>query len=327
MEADRNAIFKSIRVWEGVMVEISVVLPVFNEEESILKTISRVRKTLDGMRKDYEVIVVNDGSHDRTLSILSRASETFPQLRVINLARNSGHMAALTAGLDNSKGRWVVSMDGDGQDPPELIPDMISEAVNNHSDICFMVRLDRKQDAWRHRLFSPIFYKALNRATGGKAPLQAADFRLMSDRVVDTLRNLPETNRIYRVITPELGFSSVSLTYNRQTREAGESKYRFLKLAILAIRSLIATTGAPLRWLANLSIAIAGISFFYSCFVFVAGLIGSGPPGWASLSLLLSSILFIQSLAMAVICEFLLSILADVRNRPLYQLKDPRYGR
>lgn len=307
--------------------DISVVLPVFNEEESIVKTLNRVKTSLDSLGLIYEVIVVDDGSLDNTSKILIEESAKFSQLRVISLARNSGHMAALTAGLDHSNGRWVASMDGDGQDPPELIASMIEAASINGADICFMVRSDRKQDAWRHRIFSPLFYRALNRATGGKAPLQAADFRLMSDRVIEALRKLPETNRVYRVITPELGFDSVSLTYQRQSRESGESKYRFLKLAILAIRSLIATTGAPLRWLANLSITIAGLSFIYSCFVFVAGLIGSGPDGWASLSLLLSSILFIQSLAMAVICEFLLSILADVRSRPLYQLKDSRFGR
>jgi hypothetical protein len=148
----------------------------------------------------------------------------------------------------------------------------------------------------------------------------------MSDRVIGVLRQLPETNRVYRVITPVLGFKSVEIEYSRDQRANGESKYRFFKLLVLAMRSLIATSGAPLRWLSNLSVVIAGISLIYSIFVLMSGLLGSGPPGWASLSLLLSMILFVQALAMAVISEFLLSILADVRNRPLYQLKDDRFG-
>jgi dolichol-phosphate mannosyltransferase len=305
---------------------LSVVIPVFNEEESIYKTLDRVFDSVSSFDSEFEVIVVNDGSTDNTLDLLHAYKATHEALRIINLSRNSGHMSALTAGIDHAVGRWVVTLDGDGQDPPELIPDMVNLANVNEADICFMVRADRKQDAFRHRMFSPIFYKALSRATNGRAPLQAADFRLMSDRVVKVLRLLPETNRIYRVITPELGFKSVEMEYSRNIREAGQSKYRFIRLAILAFRSLIATTGAPLRWLSNISIVIAGVSLSYSGYVFLSGLLGSGPPGWASVSLLLSMILFVQALAMAVICEFLLSILADVRKRPLYQLKDDRFG-
>jgi dolichol-phosphate mannosyltransferase len=307
-------------------VYLSIVLPVFNEEGSINDTVQRILKTIKPRNWSFEILLVNDGSSDRTLSVAKAMRKEYEQISIVNLAKNSGHMAALTAGLDLATGRWVVTIDGDGQDPPELIPEMISRAEENGADICFMVRHDRRQDSLRHRLFSPFFYRALWKATAGRAPIQAADFRLMSDRVVDVLRRLPETNRIYRVITPELGFKSVEMEYARNQRATGESKYHFFKLVVLALRSLIATSGAPLRWLSNLSITIAGISLVYSVFVFVSGLLGSGPPGWASLSLLLSLILFVQALAMAVICEFLLSILADVRNRPLYQLKDDRFG-
>jgi dolichol-phosphate mannosyltransferase len=298
----------------------------FNEEGAIESTINRIMKTIKPLNWTFEILIVNDGSTDRTLQIAESLRRDFGSINIIDLARNSGHMAALTAGLDLAKGRWVVTIDGDGQDPPELIPQMVAHVEENEADICFMVRRDRRQDSLRHRIFSPFFYRALSRATSGRAPIQAADFRLMSDRVVSVLRQLPETNRIYRVITPALGFKSVEIEYSRIQRANGESKYQFLKLIILATRSLIATSGAPLRWLSNLSVIVAGISLMYSIFVLMSGLLGSGPPGWASLSLLLSLILFVQALAMAVICEFLLSILADVRNRPLYQLKDDRFG-
>jgi len=305
---------------------LTVVLPMFNEEGAIESTVNRILKTIKPLNWTFEILIVNDGSTDRTLQIAESLRRDFGSINIIDLARNSGHMAALTAGLDLAKGRWVVTIDGDGQDPPELIPQMVAHVEENEADICFMVRRDRRQDSLRHRIFSPFFYRALSRATSGRAPIQAADFRLMSDRVVSVLRQLPETNRIYRVITPALGFKSVEIEYSRIQRANGESKYQFLKLIILATRSLIATSGAPLRWLSNLSVIVAGISLMYSIFVLMSGLLGSGPPGWASLSLLLSLILFVQALAMAVICEFLLSILADVRNRPLYQLKDDRFG-
>ena len=306
---------------------LTIVLPMFNEEGSIESTVNRIVNTIKPLNWTFEILIVNDGSTDRTLQIAETLQRDFESINIIDLARNSGHMAALTAGLDLAKGRWVVTIDGDGQDPPELIPQMVAHAEESEADICFMVRRDRRQDSLRHRIFSPFFYRALSRATSGMAPIQAADFRLMSDRVVSVIRKLPETNRIYRVITPALGFKSVEIEYSRIQRANGESKYQFFKLVTLATRSLIATSGAPLRWLSNLSVIIAGISFMYSVFVLMSGLLGSGPPGWASLSLLLSLILFVQALAMAVICEFLLSILADVRNRPLYQLKDDRFGR
>jgi len=305
---------------------LTIVLPMFNEEGSIESTVNRIVKTLKPLDWTFEILIVNDGSTDRTLQFAETLQKEFESINIIDLARNSGHMAALTAGLDLAKGRWVVTIDGDGQDPPELIPQMVASVIESEADICFMVRRDRRQDSLRHRIFSPFFYRALSKATSGMVPMQAADFRLMSDRVVSVLRELPETNRIYRVITPALGFKSVEIEYSRIQRAKGESKYQFFKLAILATRSLIATSGAPLRWLSNLSVIIAGISLMYSIFVLISGLLGSGPPGWASLSLLLSLILFVQALAMAVICEFLLSILADVRNRPLYQLKDDRFG-
>ena len=305
---------------------LTVVLPMFNEEGSIESTIKRIVQTINPLNWTFEILIVNDGSTDRTLQIAQTLRKDFESINIIDLARNSGHMAALTAGLDLAKGRWVVTIDGDGQDPPELIPQMIAYVEENEADICYMVRRDRRQDSLRHRIFSPFFYRTLSRATSGLAPIQAGDFRLMSDRVVRVLKQLPETNRIYRVITPALGFKSVEIGYSRNQRMNGESKYPFFKLVILALRSLIATSGAPLRWLSNLSLVVAGISLIYSIFVFMSGLFGSGPPGWASLSLLLSIILFFQALALSVICEFLLSILADVRNRPLYQLKDVRYS-
>ena len=305
---------------------LSVVIPVFNESDSIESTLNRVEASISPIGRNYEIIVVNDGSSDQTLNLLLQHHKSHPRLVILDLARNVGHMAAITAGLDQATGRWVVTLDGDGQDPPELIPEMISRAEMNGADICFMVRSDRKQDSLRHQIFSPLFYKTLSRATGGQAPIQAADFRLMSDRVVQVLRSLPDTNRIYRVITPQLGFKSIQFEYSRKQRETGVSKYGFIKLAVLASRSLLATSGAPLRWLSNLAVAIAGIALLYSLFILLVGFFGNGPPGWASISLLLSTILFLQAISMAVISEFLLSLIADVRKRPLYQLKDVRLG-
>ena len=295
-------------------------IPAFNEEESIKDFLVRVVQVLETTH-DYEILVINDGSSDETERIVQVISKENPKIKLISLARNSGHMAAITAGIDNCEGDWVVTIDADGQDPPELIPEMILKATSENADICFMVRVNRKNDPKRHQLFSPIFYKILNRASGNAVPLQAADFRLMSKRVIIVLRQLPERNRLYRVLTPELKFRSTTMKYSRNERMAGESKYKFRALAGLGFRSLLATTGAPLRWLSISSFLVALISLLASSVALVIGIIGAGIPGWASITFMISIMMTFQAIAMGIISEFLLTAIADIRQRPIYQLK------
>ena len=300
--------------------KVSVVIPAFNEEESIKNFLVRVVDVLKS-NHDYEILVVNDGSVDTTEEIVKICAFENPKIRLLSLARNSGHMAALTAGIDNCEGDWVVTIDADGQDPPELIPDMILKATSEDADICFMVRANRKNDPKRHQLFSPIFYRVLNKASGNTVPLQAADFRLMSRRVIIALRQLPERNRLYRVLTPELKFKSTTMKYLRDERMAGDSKYKFSALAGLGLRSLLATTGAPLRWLSVSSFLVAFISLLASSVALVIGVIGAGIPGWASITFMISIMMTFQAIAMGIISEFLLTSIADIRQRPIYQLK------
>jgi polyisoprenyl-phosphate glycosyltransferase len=300
---------------------LSVIIPAFNEEDSISDFILEVLNATSNI-DSVEVLVVDDGSLDSTANIVDELSSRFPQVKLLRLLTNSGHMAAITAGLENCSGDWVVTIDADGQDDPRLIPDMLEACIESDSQICFMARRDRKSDPLRHRLFSPIFYKVLSSSTNGSTPYQAADFRLMSRRVVSVLNQLPETNRVYRVLVPALGFKSTSLEYQRRVRLKGKSKYGFLQLATLGLRSMLATSGAPLRWISLMSIIFAFISLSIAFMSFVLGITNESMPGWASLALMVSSLFFFQSLATLVICEFLLVLLADMRKRPLYQLKD-----
>ncbi len=300
---------------------LSVVIPAFNEEDSIADFLSDVvSATVD--IDSVEILVVDDGSLDSTAAIVSGFSKRFSQVKLLKLLTNSGHMAAITAGLKNCSGDWVVTIDADGQDDPRLIPDMLRACLDTGSQICFMTRVDRKNDPIRHRLFSPIFYKILSGSTYGSAPYQAADFRLMSRCVVSQLNQLPESNRVYRVLVPALGFTSTTIEYNRKSRLKGKSKYGFLQLARLGLRSMLATSGAPLRWISFTSILFAILSLCIALFAFILGLTSEALPGWASLALMISTLFFFQSLATLVICEFLLVLLADVRQRPLYQIKD-----
>ncbi len=300
---------------------LSVIIPAFNEEDSISDFILEVLNATSNLGS-VEVLVVDDGSLDSTANIVDELSSRFHQVKLLRLLTNSGHMAAITAGLENCSGDWVVTIDADGQDDPRLIPDMLEACIESDSQICFMARHDRKSDPLRHRLLSPIFYKVLSGSTNGSTLYQAADFRLMSRRVVSVLNQLPETNRVYRVLVPALGFKSTSLEYRRRVRLKGKSKYGFLQLATLGLRSMLATSGAPLRWISLISIIFAFISLSIALMSFVLGITNESMPGWASLALMVSTLFFFQSLATLVICEFLLVLLADMRKRPLYQLKD-----
>jgi dolichol-phosphate mannosyltransferase len=231
-------------------------------------------------------------------------------------------MAAITAGLQASKGDWVVTIDADGQDDPNLIMTMLDSCLKSGAQICFMSRINRKNDPLRHRLFSPIFYKFLAASTGGNAPFQAADFRLMSRGVVEVLNKLPESNRVYRVLVPLLGFKSITINYERKSRHKGKSKYGFFQLATLGLRSMLATSGAPLRWISVLSMFFALISFFWTTTALVQGIVSNTTPGWASLAFIISLLFLFQAISTLVICEFLLILLSDLRKRPLYQVKE-----
>ena len=300
---------------------LSVIIPAYNEEESIEEFLAVVLDATKSFR-NLEVIVIDDGSSDSTSQIVERFSLIDNRVKLFSLMTNSGHMAALTAGLQICRGDWVLTIDADGQDDPNLIVEMFESCLKNDAQICFMARSDRKNDPLRHRLFSPIFYRFLAKSTGGNTPFQAADFRLMSKSVVEVLNKLPETNRVYRVLVPLLGFKSVTINYKRESRKKGKSKYGFFQLAALGLRSILATSGAPLRWISTLSIFFALISFLWTALALLQGIISNTVPGWASLAFMISILFLFQSIATLVICEFLLILLSDLRKRPLYQLKE-----
>jgi len=300
---------------------LSVIIPAFNEEESIEEFLLTVISATKGIQK-LEVIVVDDGSTDLTSRLVSRVSNEDNRIKLLSLMTNSGHMAAITAGLQVSNGDWVVTIDADGQDAHNLIMTMLDSCLKSGAQICFMSRINRKNDPLRHRLFSPIFYKFLAASTGGNAPFQAADFRLMSRGVVEVLNKLPESNRVYRVLVPLLGFKSITINYERKSRHKGKSKYGFFQLATLGLRSMLATSGAPLRWISVLSMFFALISFFWTTTALVQGIVSNTTPGWASLAFIISLLFLFQAISTLVICEFLLILLSDLRKRPLYQVKE-----
>ncbi|GAA0268773.1 glycosyltransferase family 2 protein [Streptomyces polychromogenes] len=297
---------------------LSVVVPVFNEEEVLPALAARLRPVLDGCAQAYEVLAVDDGSTDRTPLLLEELRTAWPQLRVITLRRNSGHQAALTAGLRRAGGAWVVSIDADLQDPPEVIPEMLALARAEGLDIVYGVRGDRSTDSVFKRRTAGAYYRLMRRLAGAHVPAQAGDFRLLSRAVVDTLKSLPDQQQIYRLLIPWLGFPSGQVAYRRAERAAGTSKYPLHKMVLLAFESVTGFSALPLR----LATAIGALSSVV-CLAFLVWAItvyatGSPLPGWSSLIITMLFFGAVQLFCLGMLGEYVARIHTAVQARPTY---------
>src|SRR3954463_3988985 len=226
---------------------LTVVIPCYNESEVLPLLEERLRPVLDGMGVSYDVVMVDDGSSDGTGAVLCTMAMTWPQLRPLPLARNVGHQLALSAGLDRAEGDYVVTMDADLQDPPELIPVMLERALVDGVDVVYARRSDRSKDSRFKRWTAAAYYDLVRRTARVDLPDNVGDFRLLSRRVVLALRMLPEHKRVYRLLIPWLGFPSAVVEHRREVRAAGRTKYPLRKMVSLAWNSLASFTTSPLQ--------------------------------------------------------------------------------
>ncbi|MEW2153965.1 glycosyltransferase family 2 protein [Streptomyces sp. NPDC007189] len=299
-------------------VELSVVIPMFNEEEALPALVERLRPVLDATGEAYEVVAVDDGSTDGTVEQLMALRVTWPQLRVVRLRRNSGHQAALTAGLHRARGHYAASLDADLQDPPEKIPEMLALARSQHLDIVYGVRADRSTDTGFKRRTAGAYYWLMRRVVGNHVPAQAGDFRLLSRGALDALKALPDQPQVYRLLVPWLGFPSGEVTYHRSQRVAGHTKYPLRKMVLLAIDSVIGFSVAPLRlatWLGTLAFFVCLGVFLYTLTVYAAG---DTAPGWTSLIIAVLFIGAVQLICLGLLGEYIGRIYSAVRQRPTY---------
>ncbi len=297
---------------------LSVVIPMYNEEAVLPLLVSRLRPVLDGLGRTYEVVAVDDGSRDATAAMVTLMRAKWPELRLVRLRRNSGHQAALTAGLHRSRGDHVVTIDADLQDPPEVIAEMLGLAEAQHLDIVYGVRGDRASDTLFKRATADLYYRLMRRIVGNRMPPGAGDFRLLSRAMVDALRQLPEQAPVYRLLVPWLGFPSGQVVYTREKRAAGVSKYPLAKMINLTVDSVISFTAAPLRlgiWLGAigaLACAIAAVK------VLVAYFQGAVVPGWTSLSLVVLFLGASQLICLGLLGEYVGRIYHGIQARPGY---------
>src|SRR5262245_60815418 len=283
---------------------LSVVIPMYNEEAVLPLLAQRLRPALDRLGDSYEVLAVDDGSTDDTAGLVHLMRAAWPQLRLIRLRRNSGHQAALTAGLHRSRGAYVVSIDADLQDPPETIEQMLRLAQEQNLDIVYGVRSDRSTDTAFKRFTAGIYYRLMRRIVGKKVPAGAGDFRLLSRTMVEALRDLPERTPVYRLLVPWLGFPSGEMTYVREKRAAGTSKYPLAKMIKLTADSIIGFTAAPLRaatWLGGLGALVCAV---LTVKTLVAYFQGETILGWTSLFLAVLFLGTLQLICLGLLGEY-----------------------
>lgn len=302
---------------EQSFIEYSIVVPIYNEEDNVPELYRRLTKAMTELREPYELIFVNDGSRDQSLELLESIYNSDSCVHVINLARNFGHQRAISAGLDYARGQAVIVMDGDLQDPPEVIPQFINKWRENFQ-VVYAIREKRKENVLKRSIYH-LFYLTLRSISRTDIPLDAGDFCLMDRCVVNVITSLPERNRFIRGLRSWAGYRQIGLAYEREARFAGKTKYTFRKLFSLALDGLISFSYLPLRFATILGFAVSVFSLLAALYyVWVKLTIGLQPPGFATLTVLLLFLGGVQMITIGIIGEYIGHILTEVKGRPTY---------
>jgi dolichol-phosphate mannosyltransferase len=299
-------------------IELSVVVPMFNEQDVLPLFADRLRPVLDQLTARYEVLCVDDGSRDLTPALLHKLSREWPQLRVVRLRANAGHQAAISAGLALARGEQVVTIDADLQDPPEVIAEMLAIARRDGVDVVYGVREDRSTDSWFKRTTARAFYALIRRISGTTAQRDAGDFRLMSRATVDAVNSLPDHNRVLRFVVPALGFPSASVGYRREERAAGSSKYPFLKMLKLSVDSVTGFSLFPLRLATYLGLLGGVLMILGTIGLVIASRIGQTIPGWTSTVVIVAGVGAVQLLCLGLLGEYVGRMYTHLQGRPAY---------
>lgn len=296
---------------------LSVIVPVYNEEEVVEKTFLTLENVLSEV--EHELIFVNDGSRDRTREIVEGLLEKFPGNRLVNFSRNFGHQAAFSAGLQAARGQAVVIIDGDLQDPPELIHDMLTKWREGYQ-VVYAQRRSRQGETWFKKTTAHWFYRILNNLTSIDIPPDTGDYRLMDRRVVDQINALPERSRFLRGLVCWVGFKRTGLLYDRAERFAGTSKYPLRKMLRLAIDGITSFSTLPLRLSFTMGLVATMVAFVIGVWGVVEKFIHpvTTSPGWTSLIVAIVFLGGIQLITIGILGEYIGRIYDEVKQRPLY---------
>ncbi len=308
------------------MVELSVIIPIYNEELNIPTLVTRLRPVLEKIGLPYELVFVNDGSRDSSIQLIKSLAAADDKVRYIDFSRNFGHQIAVTAGIDLCKGNIIAIIDADLQDPPELIEEMIG-LIKQGNEVVYAKRRSRKDKSVIKKTAYKTFYRLLARISNVDVPLDTGDFRVMTRKVAEVLKNMPEQHKFLRGQIAWLGFKQTFVEYDRDVRAAGEPGYTYKKLFQLAFDGITGFSNVPLRIATIMGFAVSFISMCFigyallSYFVFNHDL----PKGWASLMIAISFIGGVQLICLGIIGEYISKLQTDIRKRPLYIINETNY--
>ena len=298
---------------------LSVVVPLYNEEGNVAELVRRLRAAADGCIVDgYELVFVDDGSGDRTWTLLRGYAAVDPRIVLVQLSRNFGHQLAATAGLDIARGDAIVLIDADLQDPPELIPAMV-ERWRAGFDVVYAVRRRRKGES-RFKIWSArTFYRVTRRLTKVAIPVDTGDFRLMSRRVVDALKTIRERQRFIRGLVSWVGFPQTAIEYDRDARFSGDSKYPVSKMLRFAIDGITSFSDIPLRFASYFGFVVSGVAFVVAAFEIVLRIFtGYNLPGYTSTIFAVLFLGGVQLIGIGILGEYVGRIYEEIKARPLY---------
>jgi dolichol-phosphate mannosyltransferase len=297
---------------------LSVIVPCFNEAEVIEHTHQRLSRTLEAMTLDYEIIYVDDGSRDTTPELLRDIQADSSRTKVIRLSRNFGHQIAVSAGIEYARGKAVVLIDADLQDPPEVIAQMMEKWREGYH-VVYGQRTERSGETKFKLWTARTFYRLINRLSEVPIPLDTGDFRLMDRAVVDALLRMRERHRLLRAMTSWVGFKQTAVGYNRAERFAGSSKYPLRKMLALAIDGIVSFSAVPLKIVTSVGLAFSALSVLGIIYAVAQRLLTDNwVPGWTLIFIAVMLIGGLQFIFLGVIGEYIGRIYSEAKNRPLY---------
>lgn len=302
---------------------ISIIVPCYNEESSIIPYLNKMIPIMDRMKSKYEILFINDGSNDSTLNVITKECNKNKNLKFINFSRNFGKEAAIYAGLENVSGEFIALMDVDLQDPPHLLEDMYSRLKNNSNlDVVIARRSNRKGEPLIRSLFSYAFYSLMNIISDTKMPQGVRDFRLMRRPVVNALLELSEKNRFSKGLFSWIGFNVEYIPIENVIRETGESSWSFWQLLKYSIDGIINFSEKPLNFSIFFGLLTCGISTIGLVFIFIKTIVYGNPtPGWPSIVSIIMFLSGIQLLSVGIIGKYISKIFIETKNRPIYIIK------
>ncbi len=304
-------------------VGLSIVAPCYNEQDcldALHARVSAVARAWAG--DDHEIVLINDGSKDGTWAAMQRLAATDLHVTAINLSRNHGHQLALTAGLDLARGEYILVIDADLQDPPELLPEMMRLMTAEGADVVYAVRRARAGESLAKKASAALFYRLLARLTDTTIPLDTGDFRLMTRRALDTFLALPEQARFIRGMVSWIGFRQVPFAYDRDSRLAGETHYPFTKMLRLALDAITGFSTAPLRFASHAAVVLTAFSLLLMGYIAFGFFTGRAVQGWTSTMLVVVGLGAVQMFVLGMIGEYLGRLYVEVKRRPLYIVSD-----